>query len=98
MAEVVRKIVFANKKLEEDFTRLAASMHPEDRKAHAVLQIIQDRLRTQYRLGHRLPKDEVASVYRLLFGVGNLWRLDVPPYGAVLYSTVGAEIWIVDIL
>lgn len=93
-----RKVVFANEELEEDYKRLAAAMHSEDKKRFLVLQDIRKQLLMKCRSGKEIPEDKIPEVYRRLFRVRNLWSLDLPPHGRVLYSLVEEEIRIVDIL
>ena len=93
-----RKVVFANKKLEQDYERLATATHPEDRKAFLVLQDIRTRLQMRYLSGSEISENKIPEVYKRLFQVNNLWSLDLPPHGRVLYSIVEGEICIVDIV
>ena len=93
-----RKLVFADWKQEDDFRRLASSTHPEDRKTFLVLQGIRRQLLEKYRSGSQIPKNEIPDVYRRLFQVSNLWSLNLPPYGQILYSLVEDEIRIVDLV
>ena len=98
MDEKTTRVVFADRKLEEDYRRKAASTHPEDRRTYFVLEEIRRKLRTQYLSGSEVPKNKIPRVYRRMFHIVNLWSLDLPPHGTALYSLAGKEIWIVDIL
>ncbi len=98
MDDKKRNVVFANKELEQDYRRLATSTHPEDRKSYLALQDIRRQLQGKYLSGSQVPKNQIPDVYRRLFQVRNLWSLDLPPHGRVLYSVVEEEIRIVDIV
>ncbi len=91
-------MLFASPKLEDDYERLAALQHPEDKRSYLALRDIRRKLRTQYLSGSEIPKDRIPAIYRRMFHIINLWSLDIPPHGTVLYSIVGKQIWIVDIL
>ena len=90
--------MFADRKLEEGYKRLATATHPEDRRTYLVLQDIRRQLQTKYLTGSEIPENKIPDVYRCLFQVSNLWSLDLPPHGHVLYSLLENEIWIVDIV
>ncbi len=98
MDDKKRNVVFANKELEQDYRRLATSTHLEDRKSYLVLQDIRRQLLEKYRSGSQISKNEIPDVYRRLFQVRNLWSLDLPPHGRVLYSLFEDEIRIVDVV
>ena len=93
-----RKVVFADWKQEDNFRRLASSTHPEDRKTFLVLQDVRRQLQMNYLSGSQVPKNRIPDVYRRLFQVSNLWSLNLPPHGRVLYSLVGDQIRIVDVV
>ena len=93
-----RNVVFANKELGQDCRRLATSTHPEDRKSYQALQDIRMQLQMKYLSGSEIPESKIPNVYRRLFHVSNLWSLNLPPHGRVLYSLVEDEIRIVDIV
>ena len=93
-----RKAVFADRKQEDNFRRLTSSTHPEDRKTFFVLEDIRRQLQMKYLSGTEIPENKIPNVYRRLFHVRNLWSLDLPPYGRVLYSLVEHEIRIVDLV
>jgi hypothetical protein len=92
------RVVFADRKQEDNFRRLASSTHPEDRKTFLVLRDIRRQLQAKYVSGREIPTEKIPDVYRRLFHLRNLWSLDLPPHGRVLYSLVGDEIRIVDII
>ena len=92
------KVVFANAKMEQEYQWLATSTHPKDRETYMVLQDIRRLLLEKHRSGHQIPKNEIPDVYQRLFQVRNLWSQDLPRHGTVLYSMVGEQIWIVDII
>lgn len=89
---------FADKELERDYERLANSRNTEERKLHAVLKRIRGQLRALYQHGSETPLAEIPTVYKRMFGIDNLRTLDLPPHGTVLFTKVGEELWIVDIV
>lgn len=98
MSRKKKQIVFANRKLEKDYKRLAGSKHPEEKRSYLVLKRIRSKLQSQYLAGKRIPEKKIPAIYRHTFHIDNLWRLELPGQGTVLYSFVGDEIRIVDIL
>lgn len=97
MNEKRKNVVFANKKLENNYELLTASKHPEDRKLYLVLKQIRSKLRGQYPKGKKVQINKISDAYKRLFDIGNLWRLDISPQSTVLYSIVGNKILIVDL-
>ena len=93
-----RKVVFADRKQEDNFRHLASSTHPEDRRTFLVLQDIRRQLQAKYVSGREIPKEKIPDVYGCLFHLRNLWSLNLSPHGRVLYTVVEDEIRIVDIL
>ena len=93
-----RKVVFASKELENDYKRLATSEHREDRRSYRVLQRIRRQLGMQHRSGRRIPTQNIPAIYKRMFNIDNLWRLDVPRRGTVLYSVTEQQLRIVDII
>ena len=91
-------VVFADKKQEDDFRRLASSTHPEDRTTFLALQYIRRQVQAKYVSGREIPKGKIPDVYRHLFHLRNLWSLELPPHGRVLYSLMDDEIRIVDMV
>jgi hypothetical protein len=98
MSREKKKVVFANEKLEDDYTRVPNSRHPEDKKLYLFLKQVRSKLQRQYLSGTRVPKNKIPAIYRRMFHIDNLWRLDLPGHDTILYSFVGDEIRIVDIL
>lgn len=98
MVERSPRVTFANKKLEDEYRELAKSPHAEDRKTYRTLQQIRRTLRKQYPGGRDISKEKIAAIYQRMFDVSNLWSLETPPHGTVLYTRVGREIRIVDIV
>jgi len=92
------RVVFANAKMELEFERLSTTTDPEGRRTYLVLQDIRRQLQMKYLSGSEIPDSKIPDVYRRLFHVRNLWSLDLPPHGRVLYSLVEDEIRIVDIV
>ena len=92
------KVVFTNAKMEQEYQRLAIATHHEDRRTYWALQDMRSQLLGKYLSGSQIPKNKIPDVYKRLFQVNNLWSLNLPPHGRVLYSIVEEEIRIVDIL
>ena len=91
-------MVFASQKLEDLYKRLAVSQHREDRRSYQTLQKIRRQLGMHYRSGREIPMKRIPSVYKRMFDIENLWRLDVPAGSTVVYSVVRQQILIVDIV
>ena len=91
--------VFADKKLDDDYKRLSKSRHSEeDKKLYHVLTVIREKVGELYRFGKKLPKNKIPDVYLQRFRIENLWSLDLPGHGTVLYSVAEGRILIVDLL
>ena len=98
MSREKKQVVFANRKLEKDYKRLADSKYPEEKRSYLVLKRIRSLLRSQYLSGKRIPENKIPTIYRHTFHIDNLWRLELPGHDTVLYSFIGDEIRIVDML
>lgn len=92
------RVVFANAKMELEFERLSTTTDPEGRRTYLVLQDIRRQLLEKHRSGSQILKKEIPDVYRRLFQIRNLWSLNLPPHGRVLYSLFEDEIQIVDVV
>ena len=94
-----RKIViFANKEMENRYKRLAVPEHPEDRRLYLTLRNIRSKVRSEYHRGEEIPKDKIPAIYRQMFHIDNLWKLNPSKHEVVFYSIVRDDILIVDIL
>ena len=91
-----RRVIFANKKLENDYRRLATSKHPEEMRLYSVLKQIRTTLRRRYLSGKRIGRTKIPAVYKRIFHIDDLWTLNLLHDRTALYSIVGNEIWIVD--
>ena len=99
MATEEVEVVFAGRKFEDDYKRLARSGHSEEEKRlYQVLTTIREEVRRLYRFGKKLPRKKIPDVYVQRFQIDNLWSLDLPSHGTVLYSIAGNRILIVDLL
>ena len=94
----IRRVKFADKKREEDYKRLAASRNPEDKRLYFVLRQIRKKVWNKYNTGKKIPNDNIPAIYRQMFHIDNLWKLNLSNQEIVFYSIVGKEILIVDIL
>lgn len=93
-----KRVVFAKKGLEDDYKRLANSGNAEDKNLYSVLEGIRAKVRSEYHRGEKIPKDKIPVVYRQMFHIDNLLKLDFSPQETVFYSIVGNEILIVDVV
>ncbi len=93
-----KTVVFAKKGLEDDYKRLANSEKAEDRKLYSVLDRIRTKVQSEFVTGEEIPKNRIPTVYKRMFHVNNLWKLDISPRETVFYSIVGNEILIVDVV
>lgn len=98
MAEKVRKVIFASKALEVDYKRLSSSENPEDKRLYEVLRRAREILQSQHLSGREIPKDKIPVIYRRMFRIDNLWELKISDHETVIYSVVGGDIWIVDMV
>src|SRR3989339_398344 len=48
--------------------------------------------------GTQIPKDKIPGEYKQMYGVTNLWKIDLPDYWRMLYTIVGNEFEIISIL
>ncbi len=87
---------FANKEMEDDFNRLGESEHPEDRRLHAVLRRVRETVLREYQKGRRVPESAMVKMSRDLFGIHDLWSLEIPGHGTVFFGVFENEILIVD--
>ncbi len=92
-----RRVIFANKKLENDYKRLATSKHREEKRLYSVLKRIRTTLRRRYLSGTKFRRNKIPAIYKRLFHIDNLWAIKFSYHGTVLYSIVGNEIRIVDV-
>ncbi len=93
-----KRVVFAKKSLEDDYKRLANSGKAEDRKLYSVLERIRAKVRSEFATGKEIPKNTIPTVYKRMFHVKNLWKLDISAQETVFYSIVGNKILIVDVV
>ena len=94
----IRRVKFASKKQEDDYKRLAVSKNPEDKKQYSVLRQIRKKVWNKYNTGKKIPKDNIPAIYRQMFHIDNLWKLNLSKHEVVFYSIVSDDILIVDIL
>lgn len=94
----IRRVKFANEKMENNYKQLATSTHPEDEKQYLVLRQIRKTVWEKHQMGQKIQKDRIPAIYKRMFHINNLWRLDFSRQEIVFYSIVGKEILIIDIL
>jgi len=93
-----KRVVFAKKGLEDDYKRLANSGKGEDKKLYSVLERIRAKVRSEFATGKEISKNKIPAVYKRMFHVNNLRKLDTSHQETVLYSLVGNKILIVDVV
>ncbi len=93
-----KRVAFAKKGLEDDYKRLANSGKEEDRKLYSILERIRTKVRSEFASGEEIPKNMIPTIYKRMFHVNNLWKLDISPHETVLYSIVDNDILIVDVV
>lgn len=98
MNSKTRRVIFADAKLEKDYNRLKSSTKKEERKLYATLTTIKAKLLSDHTLGTQLSKRQIPDVYKRMFQVKDLWKLDLSPKESVLYDYLGEEIRIVDVV
>ena len=93
-----RRVKFADKKQEENYKRLTESNQTEDKILYFVLRKIRKTVWEKHQTGKEIPKDNIPAIYKRMFHINNLWRLNLSDQEIVFYSIAGKEILIVDIL
>ena len=93
-----RRIAFADGKLEYDYEQLAKSKHPEDERAYSFLTAIRTELGKRWRSGQRVTDGKRISLYERMFHVREIWKVEIPPHGTVLFGVTPGTILIVDVL
>ena len=93
-----RRVVFASRRLEDEYEALARSKLSADRKLYSTLKRVRRILLRRCQSGTEIPKERIPTVYRRQFGVFNLWCLSLWPYSLVLYSMVEEDVLIIDML
>ena len=94
----IRKVKFASKKQEDDYQRLSVSRNLEDKKQYSVLRQIRKKVWNEYKTGKKIPKENIPTIYRQMFHIDNLWKLNLSKHEVIFYSVDREDILIVDIL
>lgn len=98
MAKGAMPVRFADEELEARYHELHSSTHPEDKKLLHKLHSLRASVQRGWQRAVRVPDDQIPPVYREMFKVTNLWRLDAGGDEDVLFSRIGDELCIVDFL
>jgi len=93
-----RRVAFADEKLEHDYKRLAESRHPEDEKVYSFHTEIRTQLGKKWESGQKVTDAKRISLYEQTFQIKEVWQVEIPPHGTVLFSITPEAILIVDIL
>ena len=93
-----RRVAFADEKLEDEYKKLAESKHPEDEKVYSFVTEIRAELGKRWRSGQKVTDGKRISLYERMFQVREIWQVEIPPHGMVLFSVTPEAILIVDIL
>lgn len=98
MAATEVEVVFVDKKMEDDYKRLARSEHSEDKRLYQILTGIREELRKRWRSGKGITSRAALAEYKRIHRVPNLSALKLHRHGTVIYSVSRARIQILDIL
>ena len=93
-----RRIAFADENLEDDYEKLAKSKHPEDERVYSFLTAIRMELGKKWESGQKVTDRNRISLYERMLQIKEVWRVEIPPHGTVLFSITPEAILIVDIL
>ncbi len=93
-----RQIAFADENLEHDYKKLAESEHPEDERVYSFLTAIRMELGKKWESGQKVTDGKRISLYERMFQIKEVWQVEIPPHGTVLFSVTPEAILIVDIL
>ena len=93
-----RRIAFADEKLGLNYERISSSKHPEDERLHAFLTEIRTELGKKWESGQKVTDGKRISLYERMFQIKEVWQVEIPPHGTVLFSVTPEAILIVDIL
>ena len=96
MGSQARKLIFADKKFEQAYRRLRVSPAQADRRLHWFITYALNNLTKNYSLGEKFPAEQIPKVYRDMFGVKNLWVIEIPPEWKVYYSLANQKLVVVD--
>lgn len=96
MGSQSRQLVFAEKKFEQAYRRLRVSPALADRRLHLFITYALNNLTKNYSLGEKLPAEQIPKIYRDMFGVKNLWVIEIPPEWKVYYSLANQKLTVVD--
>ena len=96
MGSQSRKLVFADKKFEQAYRRLRVSPSQAERRLHLFITYTLNNLTKNYSLGEKVPADQIPKVYREMFGIKNLWVIEIPPEWKVYYSLANQKLMVVD--
>ena len=98
MSRRKKQVVFADRKLEADYWRLAQAVQPEETDLYSLLKGIRKEVKIRYRTGRRVCDHEIINVYSGMYRLCKLWSLDMTRVGTVLFSVADQEVRIVDIV
>ena len=97
MAPNNRRIKFADEAMELDYQRISSSSHPEDERLYAFLTEIRTELEKRWMSGQKVTDGKRISLYERMFQIKEVWQIEIPPHGTVLFSVTPEAILIVDI-
>lgn len=69
-----------------------------DKQLLKAIEREKDNLFIDMHRGTQIPKDEIPQPYVDLYGVTNLWKINLPDYWRMIYTIVGNEFEIISIL
>lgn len=91
------EIKFAEEKLKESFNRLKESK-TEDKKLYEWINRALDDLEENAFCGVQIAKRLIPKSYIQKYGIGNLWKYDMPRGWRLLYSVANNEINVLSII
>lgn len=91
-----RRLVFADKKLEEAYRKLQTSSSQAEKRLYGFITSALCLLLKNHSLGEQISQEQIPRVYKRMFKIKNLWVLDIPPEWQIFYSLAGNQIQIID--
>jgi Txe/YoeB family toxin of Txe-Axe toxin-antitoxin module len=91
------EIKFAEEKLKESFDKLKESK-TEDKKLYEWINRALDDLEENAFCGIQVAKRLIPKSYIQKYGIGNLWKYDMPRGWRLLYSVANNEINVLSII
>ncbi len=91
------EVVFVDKKLQRDFEKLKHGK-TEDRELYDFIDRATDDLKEKPMCGIKIPRKLWPKGYIKKYGIDNLWKYDLPNAWRLIYTIVGDEVKILNVL